>query len=74
MGHTSTTGEGTGEIIVLHQSTFEAIKRESRELADRLAVALAELRLVASERDDLAQRLSVMGALCKPPPRRSTRG
>jgi hypothetical protein len=71
VGYASTTGEGTGEIVVLRQAAMDAIKREARELTDALAVALAQLNLVTAERDDLLQRLEVVEGICRNLPRRS---
>lgn len=81
MGYlTSTTEEGTGEIVVMRRSAMDRIAAEHRELADALQVARAELQMTQSEmtkvldeRDELKRRIEMAGSVLDPvrPPRAS---
>jgi hypothetical protein len=67
--------EGTGEFVVMHKRAMKLITEEHRDLADRLALAEAELQLVREERDELLRCAEVAKALWDqvvPPRRRPT--
>lgn len=50
MGYATTaTGEGTGEIVPVRRSLMDRIAAEHRELADQLAIARADNKLLVDE-------------------------
>lgn len=74
MGYSSsTTEEGTGEIIIMRRAAMDRIAAEHRELADALTCARADLQVAQSEmakmldeRDELKRRIEMAGSVLDP--------